>query len=105
MLNQLYTERMERRDKIQIFADIIKTTKTSMPITAVLRKTNVQYNTFKDIIDVLCERGLMSRIPAGKNGSSHREGRTKYIYQATYDGLKWSKTVDEVYSAIRNNIE
>jgi len=98
----LYSENIERRDKLQIFADIIKVTTKKTKTTRVLRLANVQYNTFTECIETLCSAGLLERIPVNGKASSSSDMRTKYTYKATDTGIRWSEMVDEIYKTLEN---
>jgi len=97
MIGQLYADYLERRDKVQIYADIIKVTKKPTKTTRILRLANVQYNTFIECIDTLCNAGLLEKTSLEHRKSSTKDGRTKYRYKATDMGLKWLESLDEIY--------
>ncbi len=103
MMKKLYAENIERRDKLQIFADIIKVTTKKTKTTRILRLANVQYNTFIECIETLCEAGLLEKIPPKKKPTPPSDMRTKYTYKATDTGIKWSEMVDEIYETLENN--
>jgi len=99
MIGQLFSENLERRDKVQIFADIIKGTTRPTKTTRILRLANVQYNTFQECIDKLCRAGLLEKILISKNPSTS-DKRTKYAIKATDLGLKWCEKVDDIYQIL-----
>jgi len=101
MSGQLYSSVQERRDKIQIFHDIIKVSARPTNTTRILRLANIQYNTFKEYIDTLLKAGFLERIKGelGTN-SKTRTLRTKTSYQATYEGLEWCVSLKELYEAL-----
>lgn len=99
---RLFADTLERRDKAQIFADIIKVSVQPTKITKILRLANVQYNTFQECIDKLCEAGLLEMIPVVKRTRSSRDRRTSYFFKATDRGLRWCKMVDEIYEALED---
>jgi len=101
MSRQLYANVEERRDKIQIFYDILKVSEKPTKITKILRIANVQYNTFQECIDKLIKSGLLERVYLIEKGNrSIRDKRSKNTYKATALGLQWCKEVDEIYKAL-----
>ena len=97
MIGRLYADYLERRDKVQIYADIIKVTKKPIKTTRILRLANVQYNTFLECMDTLCNAGLLVKISLGYNKSSKKDDRVKYKYLATDMGRKWVESLEEIY--------
>jgi len=104
MIRQLFAEIEERRDKVQVLADIIKVTNRPTKITKILRVANIQYNTFQECIDKLTKAGLLQITPIEKGSSSIRDKRTLYVFEATDMGLKWCKMVEEVYNSLEDKI-
>ncbi len=102
MIGQRYADYLERRDKVQIYADIIKVTKKPTKTTRILRLANVQYNTFLECIDTLCTAGLLEKISIDYKKTS-KDNRTKYKYQATNTGRKWVESIDEIYQRLENS--
>ena len=102
MVARLFADTLERRDKVQIFADIVKVSVQPTKITKILRLANVQYNTFQECIAQLCEAGLLEKIPVIKRPRSSRDRRTTYFFRATDRGQRWSKMVDEIYEIIKD---
>ena len=100
MIGRLYADYLERRDKVQIYADIIKVTKKPTKTTRILRLANVQYNTFLECIDTLCNAGLLVKISLDYNKSSTKNDRVKYKYKATDMGQKWLESLDEIYQRL-----
>lgn len=100
MIGPLFADTSERRDRVQIFADIIKVSAQPVKITKILRAANVQYNTFQECINKLCGAGLLEMIPVLKRRRSKRDMRTTYVYKATDGGLRWCGMVDEIYDTI-----
>lgn len=100
MIRQLFAEKKERRDKVQIFADIIKVAARPTRITRILRVANIQYNAFQDCIDKLCKAGLLEMIPVNRRARSSPDNRTRYVFKATDIGIKWCRMVEEVYETI-----
>ena len=95
-MERLFTESLKRRDKVQIFADIIKVTIKPTKTTRILRLANVQYNTFQDCIEKLCKLGLLRKINSYDPNSRKisRRQRKKHLYIATDLGLKWCEMVN-----------
>ena len=88
----LYTEGIERRDKVQIFADIIRVTDKPTKITRILRFANLQYNTFLDCVDRLCNVGFIERVGPASRG--------RYRYKSTKTGEEWCDLLDEIYEGL-----
>ena len=99
MIGQLYADYLERRDKIQIYADIIKVTKKPTKTTRILRIANIQYNTFLECIDTLCTAGLLEKISIDYKKTT-KDNRIKYKYKATHMGRKWVESLDEIYQRL-----
>lgn len=97
MRKSLYTEGSERRDKVQVFADIIRVSDKPTKITKILRFANIQYNTFLDSVDRLCSVGFIERVDPDKSGIS---SRGRYRYQATKMGEEWCDLLDEIYEGL-----
>ena len=101
MLGRLYADYLERRDKVQIYADIIKVTAKPTKTTRILRLANVQYNTFLECIETLCNAGLLEKASLNiKKSSSSKNYRTKYTFQATAIGREWCESLDELYQTL-----
>jgi predicted transcriptional regulator len=100
MIGRLFTDGLDRRDKLQIFADIIKVSSKETKMTRILRLANVQYNTFIECIEKLCQAGLLKRVTPIEDTKSSNDMRTKCVYKATDTGIKWSKLVDEIYQIL-----
>jgi predicted transcriptional regulator len=97
MRKSLYTEGIERRDKVQVFADIIRVSDKPIKITRILRFANIQYNTFLDCVDRLCNVGFMERVGPDQSGIS---SRGRYRYKATKTGEEWCDLLDEIYEGL-----
>ena len=102
MIGRLYADYLERRDKVQIYADIIKVTKKPTKTTRILRLANVQYNTFIECIDTLCNAGLLEKTSLEYRKFSSKNDRIKYRYKATSMGLKWLESLDEIYKRLEH---
>jgi len=96
LLRNLFADEYKRRDNVQIYADIIKVTQRPTKITKILRYANIQYFSFKDIVNALCKAGFLKTIEY--DGS--KDAKTKFLYKATDSGLKWCKKVEEIYNQI-----
>lgn len=97
MIGRLFADNFGRRDKLQIFADIIKVSFRETKMTRILRLANIQYNTFKECVEKLCRAGFLERVSSPEDKRSSDDMRTKCVYRATETGVKWSKLVDEIY--------
>jgi predicted transcriptional regulator len=102
LIIQLYANIEERRDKLQIYYDIIKVTIRPTKITKILRLANIQYNTFHDCISKLLKAGLLERINIRKKIKKSIDKRSKCAYKATILGLKWCDEVENVYNTLVN---
>ena len=100
MRKSLYTENIERRDKVQIFADIIRVSGKSAKVTRILRLANVQYNTFIEYVDRLCGIGFLERVSLEKSGVSGKRSPS-YRYKATMMGEEWCDLVDKIYEELK----
>ena len=99
MIERLYADYLERRDKVQIYADILKVTKKPTRTTRILRLANIQYNSFLECVDTLCNAGLLEKISLDYK-KRRKNVKTKYEYQATVMGHKWCEMLDEVVRAL-----
>jgi len=104
MKKSLYTENIERRDKVQIFADIIRVSDRPTKITRILRLANIQYNTFLECVDRLCSVGFFERISLDTSGVSGKRSPS-YRYKATKIGEEWCDLVDEIYEELKASID
>ena len=99
MRKSLYVEKINRRDKLQIYSDIISVSSRPVKITQILRLANVQYNMFLEYVDNLCSAGLLERLSIKcKKGSKKI---TTFAYKATEMGLNWCVAVDEIYGQLQ----
>ena len=105
MKRKLYAECVDRRDKLQIFADIIKVSTAESKITRILRLANVQYNTFNEYTETLCRAGLLERIMSYKKPRKSRDLHKTFAFKATERGLKWIEMVDSIYQVIEEPTE
>ena len=104
MKNNLFADCIERRDKLQIFADIIKVSNQETKITRILRLANIQYNAFRECIETLCNAGLLEKVELNINSCRSQDMRTKYAYKATDIGMEWCKMVDDIYKTLEGPI-
>lgn len=102
MSYKLYADSLERRDKLQLYADIIKVSNRETKITRILRLANIQYNTFLESIEKLCKAGLLKKDNPFRRNQLPRDTRVKHIYKVTKMGLKWCEMVDEIYQTLEN---
>lgn len=89
MSKRLFTDSLERRDKLQILANIIKVSTQETKITRILRLANIQYNTFQECIETLCKSGLLERVELNTKPRRSQNMRTKYAYKAKEMGMRW----------------
>jgi predicted transcriptional regulator len=99
---QLYANVEDRRDKLQIYYDIIKVTIRPTKITKILRLANIQYNTFHDCIDKLLRAGLLEKVNAIRSSRKSSDKRIKCSYKATKLGLEWCDEVDYIYKILED---
>lgn len=102
MSKKLYAETIDRRDKIQVYADILKVTAKPTPTTRLLRLANIQYDTFAECINTLCNAGLLEKIHLSYAKKSSNKKRKKYAFKATKMGKEWCQQIDEIYSKLGN---
>ncbi|MBC8228095.1 hypothetical protein H8E77_00935 [bacterium] len=100
MIGRLYADYLERRDKVQIYADILRVTKEPTKTTRILRLANVQYNTFLECVDTLCDAGLLEKIDLDYKKTSLKSGNKKFAFKATELGLKWSISLQDIYKRL-----
>lgn len=100
MNKKLFADNIERRDKLQLFADIIKVSTNETKITRILRLANIQYNTFQECIETLCDAGLLEKEAFNEQRRASQDMRSKHTYKATEMGIKWCEMVDEVYQTL-----
>ena len=98
-MTPLYAEKTDRRDKIQVYADIINVARRPVKITRIMRLANVQYNQFKEYVEKLCSTGFLEKSSIMSPGMSEAK-RTSYTYKATDMGVKWCKLVSELYAKL-----
>lgn len=100
MSKSLYAESLERRDKLQIYADVLKVSYKETKMTRILRLANIQYNTFNECIDKLCEAGLLEKVDMLNDERTSQDNRSKYEYKVTEMGTKWLDLVDDIYRTL-----
>ena len=100
MSKSLYAEGLDRRDKLQIYADVLKVSHRETKMTRILRLANIQYNTFNECIEKLCKAGLLTKVDMRNNVKTIKDNRSKYVYITTELGLNWLERVDEIYSTL-----
>jgi len=101
LINRLFADYIERRDKARIYADILKVTKKPQKTTRIIHLANIQYNTFLECVDALCNSGLLEKISLDyKEKNTHV--KTKYEYKATEMGEKWCEMLDEVIRTLEH---
>ena len=100
LIGQLYADYLERRDKVQIYADILKVTKEPTKTTRVLRLANVQYNMFLECVNILCAAGMLEKTDLNYNKTSRKHGNSKFVFKATELGRKWCESLDDIYESL-----
>ncbi|MFP3951689.1 MAG: response regulator [Candidatus Bathyarchaeia archaeon] len=95
MREQLFDETFERRDKVQVLADILKVARDESKTTTILRLANLQYNKFSECRDILCRSGLLEEIDLAGDEDNMR---TRYLYRTTERGANWSEKVERIYT-------
>ena len=97
MIGRLYADYLERRDKVQIYADILSVTKEPTKTTRILRLANVQYNTFLECVNTLCDAGLLEKINLDYKKTPPKSGNRKFAFRATAYGVKWRNSLEDLY--------
>ncbi len=100
MIGRLYADYLERRDKVQIYADILKVTKQPTKTTRILRLANVQYNTFLECVNTLCAAGLLEKTNLDYKKPSPKPGNRKYVFRATELGRRWCESLEDLYERL-----
>lgn len=94
----LFVDELERRDRTQIIADILQSANQPIKITRLMYATNAQYAKLKEIVDELCDVGLLEEVPR-KTGK-----RTNPLYRATEDGARWCRQLHALYRRLRGKV-
>jgi predicted transcriptional regulator len=97
IMYKLYAEKITKRDKIQIFADIINVCIKSSTVTRIIRLANVPYNRWIEFSEILCDRGYLEKISTDKK---LKDDRTKFFYKATPSGIRWYKLIHSIYKPL-----
>jgi predicted transcriptional regulator len=97
IVNKLYAEKITKRDKIQILADIINVCIKSSTVTRIIRLANVPYNRWIEFSDFLCDKGYLEKISTDKK---LKDDRTKFCYKATPSGIRWYKLIQSIYKPL-----
>ena len=100
----MYAEREDRRDRIQVYADIIRVARRPVKVTRILRLANVQYNQFREYVERLCESGFLEKLSYGPSGR-RGDRRSSHAYRATEMGIRWCELVNELYESLENTFE
>jgi predicted transcriptional regulator len=90
----LYKDKTVRRDRIQIYFDMITVASTPINATMIMQHANVQFNMFKESIENLLGVGFIEEIEI--------EGRPNSLYKSTMKGIEWTRKVDQVYTELEN---
>ena len=104
MIGRLYADYLERRDKVQIYADILRVTKETTKTTRILRMANVQYNTLLECVNTLCEAGLLEKTDLEYKKSPFKPRNRKYGFRATELGRKWCESLDDLYERLFDQV-
>jgi len=102
LIGRLYADYLERRDKVQIYADILKVTKEPTKTTRILRLANVQYNTFLECVNTLCQSGLLEKIDLDYKKTSSKPRNRRYAFRATELGRRWRESLEDIYERLEN---
>ena len=105
MNNQLFDDVEDLRDKIQIYYDIIRISAKPPKATKILRKANIQYNSFVNYMNKLCSAGLTEKVPVSNGDETIHDKRTNYVFKATQFGLEWSNMVNGIYRTLQDNCD
>jgi predicted transcriptional regulator len=97
MLEQLYVTSEQRRDKIQIYYDILKVSAQPVKITRLMRLANIQYNAFIDCTETLLKAGFLEKV---NFRTRKKRSKTKELFKATRIGLDWCRQVEEIYNSL-----
>lgn len=89
---ELFDEKCIRRDRIQLFSDIIQVARIPRKTTKIMRIANIQYNIFFKMVQKLMDNGLIE-----KNGVKNP------TFVATDVGVVWSREVHRLYSALKDS--
>jgi len=89
---ELFDDDYIRRDRIQLFSDIIQVARTPRKTTKIMRKANIQYNIFSKLVQNLMDNGLIER-----------NGVKNPTYVATNLGVVWSQEVHRLYSVLKDS--
>ena len=105
MNQRLFAENEDRRDKIQIYADILKVTKKPINKTRILQLANIQFHIFQEYIEQLCSNGFLEKINTTENKTNSKKIKPrKTLFKATELGLKWCNKVEEVYQKLKKRV-
>ena len=105
MNQQLFAENEDRRDRIQIYADILKVTKKPTNKTRILQLANIQFHIFQEYIEQLCSNGFLEKINTTENKANLKKTKPrKTLFKATELGLKWCNKVEEVYQKLKKRV-
>lgn len=89
---ELFDEKCIRRDRIQVFSDIIQAAKIPTKTTKIMRKANIQYHIFFKMVQNLMDYGLLEK-----------NGEEKPTFVATNMGVVWSREVHRLYSILKDS--
>lgn len=89
---ELFDEKYIRRDRIQVFSDIIQAAKIPTKTTKIMRKANIQYHSFFKMVQNLMDNGLLKK-----------NGEEKPTFVATDVGVVWSREVHRLYSVLKDS--
>lgn len=94
MIQRLYLQRGCKRDRLQVYADILRISSEPLLKSELNRESGAYYRILNKALAVLEEAGYIAHIeePFGE--------RVKHVYVATRDGLSWAKRVDDVYQSV-----
>ena len=91
---------VERRDKLQIYSDIIEACKVPTKLTKIIRLANLQYNTFLTMMPKLLEKKMVKTEKIVRTGRKKIDKRTKYTFEATEKGREFKRKINAIYEEI-----
>jgi len=84
-----------RRDKLEIFKDVLKTCKEASQITRVTRLANLQFYSFHEYVAPLVSREYLEQRPYGI-----KDHRTFLEWKTTPKGRELIKEIENIYEKI-----
>lgn len=91
----LFTEVLDRRDNIQILADVIAVCREPTRITKLIRLANIQYHVCVEAVSLLVKAGFLKATPL-----KCTDRRKIEVFSATDLGIAWCDRVRSLYEAL-----